>query len=353
MFSISKKQGLLGLDISSTAVKLLELSQSRGSYRVEAYSVEPLPPSAAQEKAILDIEAVGEAVKRAVAKAGTRTRHVAVAVPGTMAVTRIISLPASLSEEEMEDQVRTEADQYIPYPLEEVDLDFEVIGPTQANPSNVDVIIAATRAENVEARVSVAQMANLQVKVVDIESFTIENAYNALIAPNLSSAERSLAVAVVDMGATMTSISVMHNARLVYTREHNFGGKHLTEDIMRRYEMSYEEAGRAKRLGGLPEDYVPRVLNPFMESAAQQLNRFLQFYFSSPNSAPLGLILLGGGTANIPGLTERIAEEVGIPTRIANPFANVTRSGRVPGDALSNDGTAMLIASGLALRSFD
>jgi len=269
-----KKPPLVGLDISSTAVKLLELSRSGDRYRVEAYAVEPLPPNAVVEKNIADVEAVGETIRRAVRRSGTRARHAAVAVAGSAVITKVITMPASLSEEEMEAQIELEADQYVPYPLEEVNLDFEVLGPTENNPETVDVLLAASRSENVDVRVAAVEHAGLTCRIVDIEAYALENAF-ALIADQMPDRGVGATIAVVDIGATMTTLTVLHDLKIIYTRDQVFGGKQLTEEIMRRYGLSYEEAGMAKRQGGLPDNYVPEVLEPFKEAMAQQVSRSL------------------------------------------------------------------------------
>jgi len=347
-----KKPPVLGLDISSTAVKLLELGKSGDRLRVESYAVEPLPPNSVIEKNISDVEAVGEAIKRAVKRSGSRTKFAAAAVAGSAVITKTVSMPANLSEDELEQQIQLEADQYIPYPLEEVNLDFEVLGPTENDPERVDVLLAASRSENVDVRVAAIELAGLKAKIIDVEAYAIENAFQ-LLAPQLPEQGIDQTIAVVDVGATMTTLNVMHDLKNIYTREQVFGGKQLTEEIQRRYGLSYEEAGMAKRQGGLPDNYVPEVLEPFMEAMAQQVSRSLQFFFSANQYSSVDHIVLAGGSAMIPGIDELIADKLGVHTSIANPFANMTLASRVKAQSLSNDAPALMIACGLALRSFD
>jgi type IV pilus assembly protein PilM len=343
---------LVGLDISSTAVKLLELSRSGNRYRVESYAVEPLPPNSVVEKNIAQVEAVGDTVKRAVKRSGTRAKYAAAAVAGSAVITKTITMPADLSDDEMASQIQLEADQYIPYPLEEVSLDFEVIGRSDKSPEMVDVLLAASRSENVELRVDAIDMGGLAAKVIDVEAYTMERAFT-LVAEQLPERARGKTVAVVDIGATMTTLSVMHDLKVIYTREQVFGGKQLTEEIQRRYGLSYEEAGMAKRQGGLPDDYVPEVLEPFKEAMVQQVSRSLQFFFSATQYNNVDHILLAGGSASIPGVDDLIAAKIGTTTSIANPFANMSLSSRVKAQSLSNDAPALMIACGLAMRSFD
>ena len=347
-----KKSSLIGLDISSTSVKLLELSQQSDGYRVEAYAAEPLPPNSVVEKNITDVEAIGEAIQRAVKRSGSRAKFAAVAVAGSSVITKVITMPSNLSDEELESQIQLEADQYIPYSLEEVNMDFEVLGLNDKNPDMVDVLLAASRSENVDSRVAAVELGGLTAKVVDIEAYTMENAF-PLIASQIPGGARDTTVAIVDIGATMTTLSVLHDAKIIYTRDQVFGGKQLTEEIQRRYGLSYEEAGMAKRQGGLPDNYVPEVLEPFKDAMAQQVSRSLQFFFSSSHHNTVDHIVLAGGTASIPGVDELIEQRVGSTTSIANPFTHMALASRVKAQALANDAPALMIACGLALRSFD
>jgi type IV pilus assembly protein PilM len=344
---------VLGLDISTTAVKLLELSKTAGGgYRVENYAVEPLPPNSVIEKNISDVEAVGEAIRRAVKRSGSKLKFAAAAVAGSAVITKVISMPASLSEDDMESQIELEADQYIPYPLEEVNLDFEIIGPSENEADRVDVLLAASRTENVEVRVDAIAMAGLQSKVIDVEAYAMENAFS-LIAEQMPDHGIDKTIAVVDIGATMTTLNVLYDLKTIYTREQVFGGKQLTEEIQRRYGLSYEEAGMAKRQGGLPDNYIPEVLEPFKEAMAQQVSRSLQFFFSSSQYNSVDQIVLAGGSSSIPGVDALIEEKLGVPTTIANPFANMTIAPKIKAQVLKNDAPALMIACGLALRSFD
>jgi type IV pilus assembly protein PilM len=348
----NKKPAMLGIDISSTCVRLLEISKNKDSYKIESYAVEPLPPNVVAEKNIQDVEAVGEAVKRAVKRSGTRNKLVCLAVPGSAAITKKITMPSDLSEDELEMQIQLEADQYIPYPLEEVNLDFQVLGVSEKTPETIDVLLAASRSENVGARTAVAELAGLTAKEVGIEAYTIEDSFK-LMSHQVPDYGVDKTVAVIDVGATMTSLNVLHDGVLTYTREQPFGGKQLTEEIMRRYGLSYEDAGRVKKEGGLPENYEPEVLVPFKETMSQQVGRFLQFYYSATEQENVDHIIMAGGCSAIPGIADIVEHNLGIPTSIANPFANVDLANRVPKNRLLNDSASLLIACGLAMRSVE
>jgi type IV pilus assembly protein PilM len=350
VFLARKKQTLIGLDISSTSVKVMELSKTGSCYQIEGIGVEPLPDNVVVEKNIVEIEAVGECIKRALHKSKIKNKNVAIAVAGSSVITKRITMPISLSEEEMEGQIQLEADQYIPYPLEEVALDFQVLGVTKNNPETVDVLLAACRQENVDDRMAAAELAGLTPKIIDIEAYTIESIFSSMASqvPNGSSKKT---IAIADIGATMTSLSVIQNHKLIYTREQSFGGKQLTEEIMRHYGLSPDEAELAKRQGGLPENYEPELLNPFKETTVQQVSRFLQFFYSTlGGNDTIDHLILGGGTACLPNLAELAEFQIGVPTSIANPFLDMSASKKVNKAAFESDAPSFLIAAGLAIR---
>ena len=355
MFGFLNKgsNSLLGLDISSTSVKLLELSRSGTEYRVESYSVEPLPENAVIEKNISDVEGVGEAIARLVDRSKMKVKHAAVAVAGSAVITKTIEMPAALTEDETENQLQVEAHQYIPYPLDEVALDFEIQGLSPRSEEQVEVLLAACRRENVEMRQAALELGGLKAKVVDIEAHCMQRAFNLVREQFTAEDGDDQIIAIIDIGATMTTLSVLTDSSTPYTREQLFGGKQLTEEIQRRYSLSVEEAGLAKKQGGLPDDYETEVLQPFKEAVVQQVTRSLQFFYSSSAYDDVDHIILAGGTASIEGLADMVAAKLGTPTSMANPFVNMSLSSKVNEVSLTNDAPALMIACGLALRSFD
>ena len=347
-----KSVPLIGIDITATAIKLLELSQSGSKYRVESYGVEPLPANSVVDKNINDIDAVGEAVGRAWKKSGSKNRNAVSAVAGASVITKMITMPADLSEDDMETQIQLEADQYVPFPLEEVALDFEILGPVENNPERVDVLLAASRSENVDNRVAVLDIAGLTAKVIDVEAFALENSVRMVAQSQFPDAEEEI-IAIADVGSTTTTFSVLEKLKVIYSREQQFGGHQLTEDIQRRYGLSFEEAGLAKRQGGLPDNYEPEVLEPFKDSMVQQISRAQQFFYSSSSINNIDHLILAGGCASIHGMAELIESKIGVHTVTCNPFANMSVASRVPTQSLANDAPALMVACGLALRSFD
>lgn len=343
---------MLGLDISSTSVKLLELSKSGTRYKVESYGVEPLPENAVVEKNISDVEGVGEAIRRLLDRTKSKVKYAAVAVAGSAVITKTIEMPENMSEDEMENQIQLEADQYIPYPLDEVALDFEIQGVSPRSEDQVEVLLAACRRENVEMRQAALELGGLETKVVDVEAHCMQRAFE-LVKSQLQQEGEEQVIAIIDIGATMTTLSVLMDAGAPYTREQLFGGKQLTEEIQRRYSLSVEEAGLAKKRGGLPDDYETEVLQPFKEAVVQQVTRSLQFFYSSSAYDDVDHIVLAGGTASIEGLADMVASKLGTPTSIANPFHDMSLSSKVNETSLINDAPAMMIACGLSMRSFE
>ncbi len=348
-----KYRPLLGLDITTSSIKLIELSMTGGTYRVEGYAAEATPQNAMNEKAIVDADAVGQAIARAAKRAGARSKEVAIAISGDAAITKVIQMPRSLKESELEAQVEMQADQYIPFPMDEVSYDFEVLGPSEKDTETNDVLLVATRTENVEQRRAAVVAAGLTARLVDVEAFALENACR-LMTHQMPDGGIDRTVAVVDFGASSTTFSVLRNLKVVYTRDFAFGGQQLTEEIMRTYGLSLEEAGRAKKEGGLPGNYQSEVLDPFIDDMTQQVSRSLQFYLASGSGREQpDRILICGGCANVPGVAEVVQSRVGIAAERGDPLGQMKLSSKARTQAVQRDATALLTACGLALRSFD
>ena len=350
-FFTKPSKPMLGMDISSSAVKLIELSKTGDTFKVEAYRVLPLPPNTIVDKNIADLDALSETITAVVKRSGSKLTDIVAAVSSSSVITKEIELPAGLTELQMEMQIEVEADQYIPYPMEEVAFDFDVLGEAENNPDLVRVLLAACRQENVEHRRQALEMAGFNPKVIDVESFAVERAYK-LIEGQLDEVSDQV-VAIADIGATVFSFTVLVDGKIIYNREQSFGGKQLTEEIQRRYGLSWEEAGEAKRKGGLPEDYATEVLAPFKESLVQHITRSLQFFYSSSHFNYVDQLFLAGGVSALEGLVDEVEQVIGLPTAVANPFTNMQLHKSINPTALANDAPAMLLAVGLAMRSFE
>ena len=344
---------VIGADISSSAIKLVALADAGGgSYRVEHYAVEPLPRDAVVDGNINDLEGVADALRRCHKKLGSPIRNLAMAVPHNAVISKTILVPAGQSEEDLELQVETEANQYIPFVLDEVNLDFQVLGPAANSPEDVEVLIAASRKEKVEDRVAVAEAAGLKALVMDVDLYAAQAAFE-LMRKQFPEDGRDRNIAIVDVGATLMHVSVLRNGLSIYTREQPFGGQQLTQEIANRYGLSVEEAETAKRNGALPENYAPEVVQPFLDLLSLEVARALQFFYTSTQYNQVEHLVLCGGCAALPGVVDAVNARVGVPTLIANPFADMAVSQRVKPRSLTQDAPSLMVACGLALRRFD
>lgn len=344
---------LIGIDISSTAVKMVELAENgRGNYKLEGYSMAPLAKDVIVDGNINDLEKVAEAMKLAWKLLGSREKRAALALPAAAVISKKVLMAADLREEDMEMQVEAEANQYIPFSLDEVNIDFQVVGPAPNSPDEVEVLIAASRKEKIEDRVAAAEGAGMKVTVMDVETYATEAAYT-LVSGQLPNAGREQTVMIVDLGASMMHINVLHDNKSVYTREQSFGGGQLTQEIQRRFGLSVEEAEIAKRKGGLPESYEHEVLQPFMQSLAMEIARALQFFTSSTQYNRVDHIVLAGGCAAIPAVDVMVQDRTQVNTIVANPFHNMAINSKLKQQQIAIDAPALLIACGLAMRGLD
>jgi len=348
-----KARSLIGLDISSSSVKLVELaSDGKNGYRVERYTIEVLPRDAVADGNIVNLDSAVEAVRRAWKKLATSTRNVAIALPASHVITKKIIVAAGQREEELEVQVESEANQYIPFALDEVNLDFQVVGPAPSSPDEIEVLIAASRKEKVEDRVAVAESAGLKPVVMDVESYAVLSAFE-LIEKQLPDGGKGQIIALVDVGANVMNLTVLRDGQQLYVREQAFGGNQLTQDIARLFGMTFEEAEAEKRRNNLPDNYEAELLQPFIESMALEVSRALQFFFTSTQFNQVNHIVLAGGCAVLPGADEVVASRTQVNTIIANPFADMVLSDRVRAKSLLADASSLMAACGLALRRFD
>ena len=343
---------LLGLDISSSSVKLVELSRDKaGNLVLDRCAIEPLERGWITDGNVEKFEEVAEAVRRVVKKSGTRTKQVAMALPASAVITKKIILPGGLSDADLEAQVESEANQYIPFSLDEVSLDFCVVGPSTTSAGDVEVLIAASRKEKVQDRQGLAEAAGLKPIVVDVESYASRLATARLI-ENLPDKGLDTLVALFEVGASTTSMQVIKNDEVLYERDQAFGGAQLTQLIVRQYGFSPEEAETKKRSGDLPEDYESGVLKPFVESMAQEIGRALQFFFTSTPHNKVDYVMLAGGSSSLPGLTASVTQQTSFACIQADPFDGMTIGGDVKEKKMRREAASYLTSCGLALRRF-
>ena len=343
---------LLGIDVSSSSVKLVELSRDKaGNLVLDRCAIEPLERGWITDGNVEKFDEVAEAVRRLVKKSGTRTRNVAMALPASAVITKKIILPGGLSESELEVQVETEANQYIPFSLDEVSLDFCVIGPSTTSAGDVEVLIAASRKEKVQDRQGLAEAAGLKPVVIDVESYASRLAAARLI-ESLPNKGIDTMVALFEVGALTTSMQVIRNDEVLYERDQAFGGAQLTQLIVRQYGFSPEEAESKKRSGDLPDDYESGVLKSFVESMAQEIGRALQFFFTSTPHNKVDYVMMAGGSSALPGLVESVTQQTSFACLLADPFDGMTISSNVRENKMRREAASYLTSCGLALRRF-
>ena len=349
----AKMPPLIGADISSSAVKMVEIeSAGKGMYRIERYAIEPLPKDSLLEGNINNLDAVSDAVKRCHKRLGSNIKNIALALPNAAVISKKILVPAGQNEEDLALQVETEANQYIPFAIEEVNLDFQVLGPAPNNPEDIEVLIAASRKDKIIDRVAVAEAAGLKAAVMDVDVFAAQTAFE-LIESQFPDKGKDQNIAIIDVGASIMAVNVLRNDQSIYMREQPFGGNQLTQEIQNRFGLSPEEAEAAKRAGGLPENYETDVLQPFMDMLGLEVARALQFFFTSTQHNKIDHIVLTGGCAAITGVDEAVSKRVQINTVIGNPFINMQISSKVRAKSLTQDAPSLMVACGLAMRRFD
>lgn len=339
--------------MSPSSVKVVELVPGqKTSIRLQHYAIEAIPPGAIADGNIEQPDVIAEALNRALRRMGSRTREAALALPASAVITKRIALPAGLSEDDYEMQVESEASQYIPFAIEEVNLDFQIIGPSSGGEEDVEVLLAASRKEKVEDRVAVAEMCGLKPVVMDIDSYAARQVIDHFAA-GLENAGQGQIIAVFDIGAYMTNVSIVLNGQTIFERDQTFGGAQLTQDLVRLFGFPPDEAEARKKNGDLPENYRTDVLIPFVEQGAADAARALQFFFTSTPYARVDRIYLAGGSSVVPGLADAIAERTSVPVDILNPFAAMEIDGAMREKQLRLDAPALLTACGLAMRRFD
>ncbi len=349
-FLSKKNQPVLGIDISNSTIKVVELVPGKKTpMRLERYAIEPVEKGSIIDGNIDNAELVAEALNRAIKKLGGRTRQAALALPSAAVITKRITLEAGLRDEEYEEQVVNEASQYIPFPIEEVNLDFQILGASANNEDDVDVLIAAARKEKVEDRVAVAEMAGLKPMVMDVEPFAARAALEH-VSGFLPDHGEGQIIALFQIGSTLTSLSVTLNGQTVFERQSGFGGAQLTADIVRLYGLVTDEAETKKRSGDLPDNYSTQVLKPFVEQAANEVSRALQFFYTSTPYTRVDHIYVAGGCSSVTGLTEAISAKVGVPAEVFSPFQGMEISEDIRDRQLRLDAPSLLIACGLAMR---
>jgi len=341
---------MIGIDIGAHNVKGVLLSKSSNGYKVEATAKLPLPKGAVVDNVILDVESVGNVIAKLRKKFPKAVKNVIAAVSGSGVISKTVYLNAVQNDEELESQIEIEAENLIPYPLDEVSIDFEIIGENENDSHKIDVLLIASRTELVQARVSSIEAGNFFAKVMDVNGYALGRTYS-LISHQFDD-DTSKPVALIDIGATTLTLAVIVDGETVFIKEQPFGGEQYTQSIAAYYNMEYAEAETAKLNDELPRNYVFEVLAPFQTAMIQQIRRTLQMYSTSKYGSEISHILLSGGCSQIPTIDKVLSEELNIPTNLAKPFLHSEVHKDINFDALNKEASMYMVASGLALRSF-
>ncbi|WP_116474285.1 type IV pilus assembly protein PilM [Zobellella maritima] len=347
MLSLSKDkntQWLVGIDFGTSHIKAVALKGRPGHYQLEAIGSVPTPKGSLVDHQIQDAEQIGVALKQLRRQLDCRYDKVATAVSGSSVITKVILVPRNLSVEELENQVLAEAEQHIPFPLDEISIDYESLGPDSALPEREDILLSAARTDNIGTRISALEEAGWQTKVVDIGVHALARAVKVCLDME---DPRVRVLALVDIGSECLTFAVMDGDEIIYNRLQNFGGAHFTRELAKISELSLEEVEQAKLNNGLPEVVRYDIEQQHINAILQHVRRNIQLFCSSSGKkAPQGLVLSGGGSL-LPGLTDVLRQELGMPV-IQPDFVSLF-NGKESGGIT---GAAYMTALGLALRSY-
>ena len=343
----TKKQPMIGVDISSSSVKIVSLSKKENEYILNGYSIKPIPTGAIVDGNISDIDSLGSVILDALDECDSTIKNVACSIPNSKSITKNINLPSSIPETELEGQVQTEMIKHIPYALEEINLDFQF--NKQLNEDVNEFTVIATKSENIDSLVAVLELAELIPKIVDVEIYAVENAVNFISEVNKEFSVDNV-LGIVDIGISATKLSVLENGKLTYTREQTFGGKQLLNELQRSLGLSLKDSRELLRSGENIESEQQPIIEAFMASATQEIERALQLFYSSENAMKLDSIVLAGGFSSMTGLNQKIADGSGTQCFVISPFTKITINESIEKSRLVNDQPALLTALGLAIR---
>lgn len=347
LFGLGSKP-IVAIDIGSSAIKLVEAEKKRTGWVVRGFSSIALPEDTIVDGEIVNHAAVVEAIKTLVKEAGIRTNLVATSVAGSSVIIKHIAVPKT-TPKELEDQVYWEAEQYIPFDMKEISLDFEVVSEDNGE-GKMDVLLVAAKKDFIEKRLATIKDSGLVPEVLDVDVIALANVFwqNYDMTPDN-------AVVLVDIGASLTKITIVSHATTLFTRDVAVGGKNLTQEIQNKLGISFQEAEVLKidacSTGQIPEEVLPLV-NAISENISLEIRRSLDFYAASPVQIPVTSVFLCGGASRIPGFANMLSEILGLPIEYINPFAKVAASGRQFNEEfLAAISSSAVVPLGLALRN--
>jgi len=359
-----KKDVVIGVDVSATAIKLVELSKKKKGYALTAFANVPLPRDAIVENTVIDSIAVSQALLDAIEQSGTKVRNAAISVSGNALIVKVIQVPI-VTEFELESQIQFEADQHVPFDIEDVYSDFQILGENEDDPENMDVVLVACKREIIDDYQLVLSEAGLNTSCVDCAVFAIENAAEELGLLDLSSTELEAAealdddmdmsegaVALINIGANIININILREGQMAFVRDQFYGGQNLTEMVQKAHAVSFNAAEEMKKLNFSEID--PNAMEEFYSGLSSEIGRSLDFYGANNAEYPVQSILLSGGCALIPNIEVEMYQRLGIETRVFNPFDYIDVSeSEFDVQAVKHAGPMMAVSVGLAMRSFD
>ena len=342
-----KGKGSIGLDIGSSYIKAVKLKESRDGYELELCHLHSLPPELIVDGSIIDSLRLADSLKEMIRTAGIKTKDVTISISGhSSVIIKRISLP-EMSEEELSESIKFEAEQYVPFDIEDVNLDFQIIGPKD-EPGQMDVILVAVKKDIINEYIQVVKEAGLNPIIVDIDSFALENMYgiNYDVEPGKN-------VALLNIGASTINMSILKGGISVFTRDSSLGSNLHSETLQREFNITYELAEKLKR-GEPVENISPQDANSVIEAASEEIlseiNRSFDYYRSTTVHEDISEVILSGGCALIKNFASMISERCGIETKIVEPFRNIRIQKRLDVSAIEEIAPMMAVAVGLALR---
>ncbi|WP_055732941.1 type IV pilus assembly protein PilM [Agarivorans gilvus] len=355
VLGIGKKSStaLLGIDFGSSTIKGLLLSKSSKGLKVEAVAEVDTPTGALVDNQVVSPEEITESLRELKRKLPSRNRQVATAVAGSHVITKVIYMDSSLSALELETQVELEAENSIPFPIDEISLDFEVLGVNESEPTRNNVLLSAARTEAVSIRAEVLANADFEAKIVDVESHALGRAWNYLLHQQDEEFDPQKVIALVDIGETTLNFAILNKGEVVYNRAQNFGGAQYTQQIASFYSLSVEEAKEMKVSGRLPENYEIDVFAQFVNGVIQNVRRQISLFLSSSGYKTIDAIALSGGSALSDELVFQMQSDLEMPVLKAQPFHDCAVDRSIDREKLRHEGGKYMVALGLALRSFD
>lgn len=348
---LREKKSIVGVDIGSRFIKIVGLSRSPKGFKVNLAAIEPVPVNAIVDNSIIDIDAVADSVKRAIKKSRIKPSRAVTSVPSSVVIMKSIKVPGFLRGAELHDHVMLEAEGHIPYPINEVSIDYSLIGKSSRDQDMSEIVIVASRTENIDSRVSALELAGFKAEVIDVSFSSMHRC--VMTAGDYFGVDSDRTVAVIDAGFSFSRIYVYRGDEMLYFRENAFGSRSMIDEIVRRYGLSYEEAELACSTGNLPDGYREDIIDPFVDSLSQQISRYIQFFASSDDGCSIDEIVIGGGCAALPGVKDAVERNTRINSSLFSVMDFSSLQKMIPGCEEYSKMGGFMSACGLALRGLE